>query len=234
MSTPDPSPIADLLRILAKAVGEARPTDRVAPGGLFDPQIGELVHAFMVWEAGEVRAAEAMQRIHESLVDYNELRVCLPGETVSLIGEKYPRASERSARLRAALQEVYRREHAMSLSRAWAMQKREARSYLATLEGVHPFVASRVFLLGLGGHAAPVDSRILSVLVAHDVVEQGTDESSAASLLERSFRAGEAEAAYRQLEAASELPQPRPRRAKPSPKKPTRPKARKPRTSKPE
>lgn len=206
-------PLAALLRSLAAAHGEPARPARPDPGGLFDPHIGELVHAFMVWEAGETLAGEAMARLHESLVDYNELRVCLPEDTVSMIGEKYPLAHERAARLHAALGEIYRREHAMSLSRAWEFSKRDARAYLLSLDGMHPFIALRVFLLGMGGHAAPVDSRIRSTLVAAQAVDDKSDEGTIASHLERTLRAGEAERAYLLLESGwAHAPRPKPPR----------------------
>jgi hypothetical protein len=108
-------------------------------------------------------------------------------------GERYPRGYERALRLRSSLHDVFNREHALSLGRIGELSKREARGYLESLDGTPAYVASRVFLLGLGGHAIPVDQRIADLLAEEAVLSDDvTDADSAASWLERQVRAGEA------------------------------------------
>ncbi len=159
----------------------------------------EFLRAFLTWEASPVKAEAALKRLHHGVVDYNELRVCLNDELAQMLGERYPMARERAHRLRAALNELYRREHGVTLEAVLTMPKREARAYIATLEGVPAFVPARVTLLELGGHAFPVDERIRAAL-AEEGVEVG-DTEALGSWLERQVRGGEARRAYLALES---------------------------------
>jgi hypothetical protein len=125
--------------------------------------------------------------------------VCLTDEVAQMLGERYPNARERAHRLRASLNELYRREHGVTFEAVLTMPKREARAFIASLEGVPPFVAARVTLLELGGHAFPVDDRIRGEL-AEEGIEAG-DVESLGSWLERQVRGGEARRAYLAMEA---------------------------------
>jgi hypothetical protein len=166
-----------------------------------EPVLSELVRSVLAWEAPGGKAAAALKKIESHVVDYNELRVCLPDEMVAMIGERYPRALERAQRLRAMLGELYARSHTVSLEHLTAMNKREARVYLDSLDGMMPFVAARVTLLCMGCHAAPMDERMLAALTAAGAVEPGTTTDAAAGLLERRVRAGELANIYVRLQA---------------------------------
>jgi hypothetical protein len=145
-----------------------------------------------------------MKRLEESVVDVNELRICLPGEMTRIIGERYARAQERALRLKAALNDLFDREHAVSLTAVADMGKREAKEYIDSLEGVPPFVSARVVLLALGGHAAPVDGRIATAMTRDGIVESGMSVDDVAAFLERRLRAKELLGAYGLLQAWSD------------------------------
>ena len=109
-------------------------------------------------------AQEALAALQDEFVDYNEMRIGMSDELAELLPKRYPLAGERCQRLRAALNTVFQREHRLSLASLAESPKRESRAYLDSLEGITPFVASRVTLLGLGAHAFPVDQRLVAVL----------------------------------------------------------------------
>jgi len=157
-----------------------------------DAALDEFLLSFFMWESTTAKARAALRRVRECVVDYNELRVCLPHELADLMGERYPRAQERTERLHASLTDLYRREHAMSLARLADAPKRDALAYLASLEGAPPYVCARVMLVSLAGHAVPVDERLLAQLVAVGVVEASATVESAASWLDRHVRAPDA------------------------------------------
>ena len=182
-----------LLRTLRERHGEVRP----AKLGLIE----QFVWSFLVWEADPADAERALHRLQKAVVDNNELRVCLPDEIVSIIGPRYPRAQERALRLRAGLQDIYFREHMVSLDHLTEAPKRIAKQYLDTLDGVPPFVASRVLLLGLGGHAVPIDDRLLNNLVEAGTLESDTTPERASAALERHIKAEDAVDAHMLLMA---------------------------------
>ncbi len=201
MSAPDPARrLAALVRRLRSGHGDLTYTPPAVPEG-HDALVVEFVQSFLAWEAGTNRAEAALKRLLHAVVDYNELRVCLPDELARIIGERYPRALDRAARLRAALNDLYRREHAVTFQPLTVMPKRDARLYLDALDGIPPFVAARITLLTLGGHAFPVDDRILLALKEDQAAPPDLPLDGAESWLERQFRSGEAVGAYLLVEA---------------------------------
>lgn len=203
MSTIDTGKAIDALfkRLGGKSGPDPDKARTPAPREGVDPLVYELVYAFLVWEAGTAHATKAMSVLLDEFVDLNELRICMGDELVGILPKKYPMAEERCERLRAALNQVFAREHALSLAALNETPKREARAYLDSLEGMTPFVAARVSLLALGVHAFPVDDRLAGKLLGAGAGEAGEDAVALSGRLERHFRAGQAEDAYLRLEA---------------------------------
>ncbi len=173
------------------------------------PLLWQLVFSILAWECSPTRASAVAAKLHSAVVDYNEMRVCLPGELASIIGERYPRARERAQRLRSTLNDIFKRQHAVTLDHLATLNKREARAYLESLAGCPPFAAARVALLELEGHAMPLDERLQDHLRSEDAIPEGLDTHDAASWLERQLRAGESRATYLALEAwAADRPAP--------------------------
>ncbi|MEM1329554.1 MAG: hypothetical protein AAGG07_03225 [Planctomycetota bacterium] len=167
-----------------------------------DPVTAVLIESFLAWRTGEEAARHAFERLLAETVDFNEARVLLVEELVEVFGKTSPHAEERAVRLRRALNDVYEREHSVSMSFLLRQGKREARGYLETLDGMPPFVAARVTLLALGGHAFPIDERHVAALADAGVLSQEDESGAVSAWMERQFRAGEAFAAYQSLETA--------------------------------
>lgn len=194
MSPQDPAKLLQgLLKKLGNRYGEQQPeplTAGVDEG--VDPLLHLFVYSFLLWDASTGQARAAMKRIRETFVDYNELRIAFADEIAAAFGERYPRGYERALRLRSSLHDIFRREHALSLQSLNDLSKREAGAYLDSIDGTPAYVAARVLLMGLKGHAIPVDQRIADLLAAEAVLSDDvTDAESAAKWLERQIRAGE-------------------------------------------
>jgi hypothetical protein len=173
--------------------------------GESDP-IAVLIASFLLWETTTDKAASAWKCIAEGMVDFNDLRVCMPQEIVECVGVRYPRAIDRCQRLRAVLRDIYCREHAVNLDSLREVGKREARKYVDSLEGMVPYVAARVSLLSFDVHAVPVDDRLRARLVEFGAADESIDNSALAVWLERHIKAEEAIAAHFALQAwADEL-----------------------------
>lgn len=180
-----------------------------------DAVVHQLVYSTMLWESSHEVAGRCMQAIRSGVVDFNELRVCSGFEMLFMLPKECPRKEERAARLLATLSAVFEREHRLALDGVAAMPKREARQYLDGLDGMTPFVAARIMLVTLGGHAFPADGRIARVLLDAGLISPG--EASPADLcarLERAVRAADAPRVYALLEtAAGSVPARRRRRS---------------------
>lgn len=166
--------------------------------------IRQLVYSFLLWDCTTSRADNAFKRIEETYVDMNDLRVSRTEEIMDVLGKTYPSAEERVARIKASLRDVYLREHAVSLATVREGGKREARKYVDSLEGMHPFVAARVCLVGMDCHAVPLEERLLGKLIKGGVFEQDTPLDKAAGTIERHVKASEGLETYLILQAYSE------------------------------
>ncbi|GMV24066.1 MAG: hypothetical protein AMXMBFR58_00970 [Phycisphaerae bacterium] len=180
-----------------------------------DPLMDEVIYSFLLWDATTPQARNAFKRLREAYIDYNELRVSLPAETVAVLGERYPRGEERAARLRAALFDLYKREYAVSLKSLADGGKRDIRAYLESLEGTPCFVVDRVMQRFFGAHAIAIDERLRDLLADEGVVNAETAVEDAASWLARQIKAEEAGAVCQLLRAWADDESPEPRRPKP-------------------
>jgi endonuclease III len=164
-----------------------------------DP-IATLVMSFLMWESTSDRAQAAYERILDSVVDFNDLRVSMPHETVEMIGPRYPLALNRAQRLRAALRNIYLREHAVSLDKAAAAGKRDLKKYIESLEGIVPYVASRALLLCFDTHVMPVDEQLRTALIEAEVADASVEVPELSTWLASQVRAGEALAVHAALQ----------------------------------
>lgn len=183
-----------LSAVLKKLLKEQRPAVAVpdpVPEGL-EPACAMLLYSFLLWESTPKQASACFTRLLESIIDLNDLRVAMPGEIVEISGMRDGLAVERAERLRASLNDVFRREHLVTLERLGSASKREVRDYLDGLEGMPPFVAARLTLLGFGGHAIPMDGRLLKLLTSAGVFESGENTTDAERWIERQIRATDA------------------------------------------
>ena len=161
-----------------------------APPSL-DP-VTQLVVGFLQWNSTQRSAQAAHKRLMSNLVDNNDLRVSGSHDVVALIGPKYPQAEERAARMHDCLQEIFLREHGMSLKSLVESSKKDVRNYLETLPGITSYVAAHVIALCFGAHAIPVDDKLADLLKQQGVANPTATPEQISAFLERQLRAGQA------------------------------------------
>ncbi|MEM9915977.1 MAG: hypothetical protein AAF911_13545 [Planctomycetota bacterium] len=165
-----------------------------------DP-VAQLIVSFMQWDATRKQAEDAFVALMEEMIDVNDLRVSHPHELVAVVGEDYPNGTIRMIRLRESLHEVYAREHDIQMHSIAGKGKKEQRAYLDSLPGIAPFVAAQVTLLSFGGHAMPIDDKLLALLIGEGCLDEGTSVEDAESYLLRQIKAGDALEAHLALQA---------------------------------
>ncbi|MBU6414203.1 MAG: hypothetical protein KGS45_12100 [Planctomycetes bacterium] len=158
-----------------------------------DPVVREVMYSLLLWETTSSNARSAFRKLTETFLDVNHLRVAMPDEIGAALGERYPKALERASRLRAVLFDVFKRENGLAMSRVTAASKRDARTYLDSLEGMPPFAAARVAAVSMGVHAFPVDDRLLRLLTQEKVVEPALSAAEAGRWLEHHVPVAESE-----------------------------------------
>ena len=156
-----------------------------------DP-LRQLVYAWLLWESSTSQAEAAMEKILEARVDFNELRVSLPHELAAIVGKRYPYHEERFTRMKQSLQSVYLNHHAMTLEHLSDLSKKQAKTYLDRLSGMHPFVSSHVLSVALGGHSIPADEQLVLVLIERGVITEQVEVGTLISWMTTQVRAAEA------------------------------------------
>lgn len=198
---------AKKLHALVKRLRAKHPEASVFPAPAWegtDPILSEFVFSLLLAESTPVLALEAFEIVKSEFVDLNELRIALPDEVAELLGDDYPHAAERAARIRATLHDIFQREHVMSLAALADAGKREIRQYLQSINGVTPFVIARVKLLHLGGTAIPVDNTLLSRLHKEHTLENAATCESAGDWLPKQFEPGQSASLHALFLASAE------------------------------
>jgi hypothetical protein len=187
---------AKKLTALLKKLPAGTPPEAPGDG---DP-IALVVMSMLMWESTTEKAANAYTRALGRIVDFNDLRVCMPDEIEALIGVRYPRALERSQRLRAMLKDIYNREHAVTLDRLADLGKRDVKIYLDSLDGMVPYVSGRVLLLGFDGHAVPADEQLRDRLIEAGAADESADVTELSNWLARRIKASDSLGAHLALQ----------------------------------
>jgi endonuclease III len=133
-----------------------------------------LVRGAMSYDVTDSRADDAIKMIAREFVDLNELRVATDLEIHEMLGVRYPAIEERVAMITQCLNDIFEREHTMSLDRLKTVSKRDARQFLRELPGMQPFVEAYVMLMAFDGNAFPVDQEMLSYLREEDIFDEET------------------------------------------------------------
>jgi endonuclease III len=150
-----------------------------------------LVRSAMSYDVSDAKADEAMKAIEKEFVDLNELRVATDLEIQELLGVRYPDIERRVAMITQALNNIFEREHTLSLERLKTISRRDARQFLRELPEIHPFVEGYVMLYAFDGHSIPMDNEMLAYLVEEEVVEEGASLEDAQKFVEHNLKAEE-------------------------------------------
>jgi endonuclease III len=186
----------DLRALMKRLVKEYKPEDR-------EPQepLKALVRGAMSFDVPDSRASDAMRAIETEFVDLNELRVATDLEIQELLGVKYPEIQRRVEMITRSLNNIFEREHTLSLDRLKTVSKRDARQFLRELPDIHPFVEAYVMLYGFDGHSFPIDDEMLGFFRDQGIVEDATPLDEAQRFVEHHLKAEECHDLFASLRA---------------------------------
>lgn len=161
------------------------------PSGPDDP-LRRLAIGVLGVRDGEATATKALNRLLDSFVDWNEIRVSTAAEAQAAIGNTLSDGAARCERLRTVLQSVFDKVNLLSLDHLKSMGRREARQFLESLDGVDEYAAACVVLWSLGGHAIPVDDKLWQTLRDAELVNPEASRAEVQAFLERHISAADA------------------------------------------
>ncbi len=189
--------------------------------GASDP-LDQLVLSVLSQETTLGNASKAFNKLLHVMVDLNELRVSSPREIADVIAPYIPNSRTCASRLVKLLNEVFNRENALNLETLRSMGKREAKHRLEELAGIEPYHVASVVLWSLGGHAIPVNAKLLAALRKDELVEPNASVAEVQSFLERHIPPAEAKTFCLTMAALASHSRARPSKATPTAKKSTR------------
>ncbi|UCD28443.1 MAG: hypothetical protein JSV03_15380 [Planctomycetota bacterium] len=161
---------------------------RPAEAELTDP-IEQLVLGILSQCTSAAKARTVYRKLCDNMVDLNELRVTPPIELMQLFGSGFSFARMKAQRIVDALNAIRKRQDTLDLSFLKQRGRREARSYLESLDGVDKTAAASVILYSLGGHAIPIDDLKLYVLRKEEIIDEHADAAEVQAFLERHISA---------------------------------------------
>lgn len=175
--------LKSLLRSLPSGMDSFPPVEK-------DP-VFVLILSFFMENSTTEKAVGVMKKLKRACIDTNDLRVTTNHELIEIIGSSYPQAEERLHRLCATLNDIYEREHRVSLERFQEMGKREIRHFLETLDGITPYVAERVMLVCYDIHAVVLDERLQSFLIDQEALDESMTLHEHIAWMARQIRSAE-------------------------------------------
>ncbi|MDP2675923.1 MAG: endonuclease III [Dehalococcoidia bacterium] len=143
----------------------------------------ELVLTILSQNTSDTNSGRAFMRLVARFPAWGELMAASPGEIESEI-QVGGLAPTKSGRIKAVLEEVWRRQGSFDLSLLGEMPLAEAKVWLRSLPGVGPKTAACVLMFALGRPALPVDTHVGRVAQRLGLVPAKTGAAAAHDLLE--------------------------------------------------
>jgi hypothetical protein len=159
-----------------------------------DEAVRRLAISILGVDSSDDCAERAVDLALNDMADWNEIRVSSPNEINRATGNQLPQGTQKCQRLIKALQSIYDRENRISLDVLSGIGRRESRHYLEELDGVDEYSVASVLLWSLGGHAIPVNDKLLESLRDADLVNPSADRGEVQAFLERHVSAKDAKA----------------------------------------
>ena len=132
-------------------------------------------------------ALKSMARFHSDFVDLNELRVSEIKEYQAIIGP-LPDSEARGRAIRRFLREIFKHNYKFDIDGIAKKTFKEAKDELKHYDALkHDHHMAHVQVQTLGGHAFPVDHRVLLMAKRLGLVDQNADTSTLRGILEKNI-----------------------------------------------
>lgn len=160
------------------------------------PQYGDpveaVVYALVTESIPEAMGGRLYRRMMKHFVDFNDLRVSRREEILDVFADSSEEFEKSAASITRTLNAIFEKTNQMSLEGLTQDGKRQAHKELSELEGITPFAVSYCFLTAMGGHAIPLNAKMLDYLRAGELVHPNATDAEIAGFLERQIAAADA------------------------------------------
>ncbi|MCD6174870.1 MAG: hypothetical protein J7K65_03770 [Planctomycetes bacterium] len=156
-----------------------------------DP-IEAVVYALVSESMPEVAGGRLYRRMMKHFVDFNDLRVSRREEIFDVFKDSSEEFEKSAAAITQTLNAIFEKRNRVSLEGLVQDGKRQAHKELSEMEGITPFAVSYCFLTAMGGHAVPLNAKMLDYLRAGDLVYPSATDIEISGFLERQVGAADA------------------------------------------
>jgi endonuclease III len=170
----------------------------------YDEPVDGLVYAVVNENLTESQTQEAIKKIKEYFIDYNDLRVASIEEITEVLGKDLPESRSIAAALVSLLKASFEKYNMLSLQGLKKLGKRPAKQVLEKFVGITPFVVDYIMLTALQGHAIPLNSKMIEYLKANELVSPESSYEEIEGFLTRQISAKNAYEFYSLLRRESE------------------------------
>jgi endonuclease III-like uncharacterized protein len=150
------------------------------------------------------RAKQAIKKIQEEMVDFNELRVTPTVELAELLDEFLHEPQKTATDMVRTLNAVFLKFDTLDLSDLKEKHKNEITKLFEEIKGCPDHARSLMLLFGFDIPTMPLDDRMVDYLVATEAMPPEVDQATVKAFIERQLKAAELNAFYWQLRKATE------------------------------
>jgi len=160
-----------------------------APKLMLTHPVEHVLRAILSEEATASQVEQAMRRLREQFVDWNDLRVSRPRKIREALGPDFPGVGHKARVIPRLLDQVFKRHNSMVWDFMEGMGKVATRAFFESLEEVRPFLAATIARDATGAHTFPVDRDIARVLGRLGIVDpESASETRMQAFLERAVK----------------------------------------------
>jgi len=172
----------------------------------YDEPVDALVYAVVSETIPEPQAQDAIRKLKDYFVDFNDLRVATVDEIAEVLGKELTNARNIATALVTTLRAAFEKYNMLSLQALKKLGKRPAKQVLEKLAGATPFVVDYIMLTALQGHAIPLNSAMIDYLKTNEFVHAEAGYEEIEGFLTRQLPAKNAYEFYSLLRRQSESP----------------------------
>ena len=143
-----------------------------------------LIYACCLEDAKFEQADEAFAKLQQAYFDWNEVRVTTVIELVEALSS-LPNASQAGHRIKRCLQSLFEARYQYDIEDMKKANLSKATEEISAWKGISPFVLNYVSQNALGGHAVPVDTLSLEVMVQCEILTAAEAEKKSLPGVER-------------------------------------------------
>lgn len=157
-----------------------------APAAPGRPLLEHILYAALLEDAPAELADEGFAMCEQEFFDWNEVRVTSVTELAEVLS-RFPSPATTAARLKRVLQNVFEGFYNFDLDHLKKENLSKAVAKFETMNGLTPFVLAYLTQHGLGGHAIPVSSAAMQIMLKAGIVSEAEAATGKVPGLERAI-----------------------------------------------